>query len=93
MKKNSIIILLAATVLATTACSYQANNSIDQADVNEGSEWVYGVHPDSAAKQLQNVYTPVPENEKRAAAIQEKLYGAAVAAVVTTPVAVDSTAK
>jgi hypothetical protein len=74
MKKNRIIIFL-GSMLFLASCSYQANNSIEQKDVNEGSKWVYGVHPDSSAAQLKNVYTPLPENEARAAKIKEKLYG------------------
>lgn len=76
MKKNSIIILL-GSLLTISSCTYQNTNSIDQDDVNKGDTYIYGVHPDSAAAQLKNVYTAKPENEKRAAAIREKLYGKA----------------
>jgi hypothetical protein len=76
MKKISIIILL-GSLISISSCSYQNTNSIDQDDVNKGDTEIYGVHPDSSAAQLKNKYTANPENEKRAAAIKEKLYGKA----------------
>ena len=74
MKKNRIIIL-AASVFAFASCTYQNNNVIEQDDVNENNKWVYGVSKDSAAAQLKLTYTPNPDNETRATAIKEKLYG------------------
>lgn len=53
------------------------NNTIKQKDLRAGDEYVYGVHPDSAARQTKNKYTAKPENEVRAAKIREKLYGPA----------------
>jgi hypothetical protein len=92
MKKNSIIIL--ASLVALTSCSYQSNNRIEQDDLNKDNERVYGVSPDSAAAQLKNVYTPNPENEARATAIKNKLYGAPASAPTEGPaVAADTTAK
>jgi hypothetical protein len=58
-----------------TSCDYQKNNHIEQKDVRAGDEWVYGVSPDSAARQLKNKYTANPELEKRTNAIREKLFG------------------
>ncbi|NBA86967.1 hypothetical protein GVN16_14435 [Emticicia sp. CRIBPO] len=75
MKKNNIIILLTLVTLGLASCSYQNNNKIEQKDVKAGSEWVYGVHPDSTARQLKVQYTPNPELEKRTNAIRQKLYG------------------
>lgn len=74
MKKISVL-LFAVVATSLASCNYQKNNVIEQKDVNSGSEWVYGVHPDSSARQLKNKYTAKPENEARAAAIREKLYG------------------
>jgi Prokaryotic membrane lipoprotein lipid attachment site len=74
MKKYSIIIFLGAMV-ALTSCSYQKTNNIDQDDLNKDSEYVYGVHPDSSAKQLKNKYTEKPENAVRATELREKLFG------------------
>ncbi len=79
MKKNGIIILV-FSIFAVSACTYQNNNRIEQKDINLGNERIYGVSPDSAARQLKNVYTPNPENDKRAAALREKLFGKAAAA-------------
>jgi hypothetical protein len=42
--------------------------------LNEGEAYVYGVHPDSAAAQMKNTYTPKPELEVKANAIREKLF-------------------
>ncbi len=75
MKKNSAIIFLALVTFGMASCTYQKNNHIEQKDVREGSEWVYGVHPDSTARQLKVQYTANPELEVRANAIREKLYG------------------
>ena len=74
MKRLSVL-LLAVVAASLASCTYQTSNRIEQKDVNKGSEWVYGVHPDSSARQLKNKYTANPENETRAAAIKEKLYG------------------
>lgn len=82
--KNYRIIIFAASTLMVTACTYQKNNRIEQDDVNKDNQEVYGVSPDSSAKQLKNVYTAKPENEQRVNAIREKLYGKA--AVVETGV-------
>lgn len=75
MKKN-IFYLFAFLSISLASCDYQVNNTIDQPDVREGDEWVYGVHPDSSAAQLKNVYTEKPELEKKASEIREKLFGA-----------------
>lgn len=94
MKKS--IFIFSVFALSLNACTYQKNNRIEQADVNEGNEYVYGVHPDSAARQLKNVYTAKPELAARTKAIQEKFYGPAAEEVVAAPVAVvkaDSTKK
>ncbi|MBK6976055.1 MAG: hypothetical protein IPH28_02155 [Cytophagaceae bacterium] len=74
MKKKPGIILLFAVVAIMTSCSYQKTNRIEQDDVNEGSEYVYGVHPDSMARQLSVTYEAKPELEARTAEIKEILY-------------------
>lgn len=75
-RKNSFTLaLVCASALALTACDYQKNNTIGQKDYRAGDEYVYGVHPDSAARQTKNKYTEKPENEARAAKIREKLFG------------------
>lgn len=71
-RKN--ILAIVVTALVATACDYQKNNTIKQPDLNENDEYVYGVHPDSAARQTKNKYTPKPENEVRANKIREKLF-------------------
>ncbi|GAA4435692.1 hypothetical protein GCM10023091_12620 [Ravibacter arvi] len=70
--------IVAAIVLGTAAlssCEYQKYNKAVQKDVREGSEWVYGVHPDSAAKQLSYKYTENPDLENKANELRTKLYG------------------
>jgi hypothetical protein len=71
-RKN--ILTIAAVALLATACDYQKNNKIKQTDLNENDEYVYGVHPDSAARQTKNKYAAKPENEVRANKIREKLF-------------------
>lgn len=89
MKKNIVFIF---SILALSSCSYQKNNRIEQDDVNAGDEYVYGVHPDSMARQLKVTYTAKPELEARTAAIREKLYGQATPASTTeTTATADST--
>ncbi|MDZ7933967.1 MAG: hypothetical protein U5M51_03135 [Emticicia sp.] len=74
MKKFSVL-LFAVAAISLTSCDYQKTNRIEQKDVRQGDEWVYGVSPDSAARQLKNKYTPRPELENRTKAIQEKMFG------------------
>jgi hypothetical protein len=71
-RKN--ILSIAVIALLATACDYQKNNNIKQADPGENDEYVYGVHPDSAARQTKNKYPAKPANELRANAIREKLF-------------------
>jgi hypothetical protein len=71
-RKNILAFIVIA--LITTACDYQKNNTIKQIDLSEKDEYVYGVHPDSAARQTKNKYTPKPENEIRATKLREKLF-------------------
>jgi hypothetical protein len=73
MNHKNILAVVAVALLAT-ACDYQKNNTIKQGDVNENDQYVYGVHPDSAARQTKNKYTAKPENEVRANKIREKLF-------------------
>ncbi|MCU0470856.1 MAG: hypothetical protein MUF58_19905 [Arcicella sp.] len=68
------ILTIAVIALLATACDYQKTNNIKQIDVNENDEYVYGVHPDSAARQTKNKYAAKPENEVRAIKIREKLF-------------------
>ena len=72
MKKFSVL-LFAVAAVSLTSCDYQKYNHIEQKDVRAGDEWVYGVSPDSAARQLKNKYTAKPELEARVNAIREKL--------------------
>jgi hypothetical protein len=74
MKKFSVLLFAVATV-SLASCDYQKNNVIEQKDVRKGDEWVYGVSPDSAARQLKNKYTANPDLENRTNAIREKLSG------------------
>ncbi len=74
MKKFSVL-LFAVAAISLTSCDYQKTNVIEQKDVRQGDEWVYGVSPDSAARQLKNKYTAKPELENRTKAIQEKMFG------------------
>ncbi len=74
MRKLSVL-LFALAAVSLASCSYQKNNVIEQKDVRNGDEWVYGVSPDSAARQLKNKYTANPDLEKRTNEIREKLYG------------------
>ena len=73
MKLKNLLPIVALAFVAT-ACDYQKNNRIKQKDVQAGNEYVYGVHPDSAAAQTKNTYTAKPELEVRANAIREKLF-------------------
>ncbi len=73
MKLKNLLPIVALAFVATS-CDYQKNNRIKQKDVQEGNEYVYGVHPDSAAAQTKNTYTAKPELEVRANAIREKLF-------------------
>ena len=73
MNRKNILAVVVIALLAT-ACDYQKNNTIKQIDLNEQDQYVYGVHPDSAARQTKNKYTAKPENEVRANKIREKLF-------------------
>lgn len=72
MKKFGVL-LFAVAAVALTSCQYQVSNRIEQKDVNAGKEWVYGVHPDSAARQLKNKYAANPDLEVKANALREKV--------------------
>jgi hypothetical protein len=74
MRKLSVL-LFAVVAVSLASCEYQKSSNIEQHDVRKGDEWVYGVSPDSAARQLKNKYTANPDLEKRANDIREKLYG------------------
>ena len=73
MKLSNLLSLVAILAVATS-CNYQKNNTIKQKDVRKGDEYVYGVHPDSAAVQSQLKYDAKPELEVKANAIREKLF-------------------
>lgn len=73
LKKLSLLSLVCAA-LAVSSCSYQKNNRIDQDDVNAGNERIYGVHPDSTARQLKLEYTSKPELGAKAVEIREKWF-------------------
>ncbi len=89
MKRNFLKISALLLVVSLGSCKYQKNNTIDQPDVRAGDEYIYGVHPDSAARQTKNKYTAKPELEQRTNAIREKLFGGATPET-TAPVAADS---
>ena len=71
MKLRNILGLFCLAMLAIS-CDYQKNNRIEQKDVREGDEYVYGVHPDSAAAQTKLKYDTKPEDAARAEKIREK---------------------
>jgi hypothetical protein len=73
MNRKNILAVVAITLLAT-ACDYQKNNNIKQVDLNENDAYVYGVHPDSAARQTKNKYAAKPAYELKANKIREKLF-------------------
>ncbi len=73
MKKISFLVLGALLIL--TSCTYQKNNRIVQADVNEGNKRVYGESLDAPAKQLANKYEDDPKLAKKAEDIRQKLFG------------------
>ena len=74
MKRNFLKISALMLAVSLASCKYQKNNTIDQPDVRAGDEYVYGVHPDSAARQTKIKYTAKPELEQRTNAIREKLF-------------------
>lgn len=95
MKRNFLKISALLLVVSLASCKYQKNNTIDQTDVRAGDEYVYGVHPDSAARQTKIKYTAKPELELRTNSIREKMFGAATAettAPAAAPAAADSAA-
>jgi hypothetical protein len=73
MKLSNLLSLVAIFAVATS-CDYQKNNTIKQKDVRKDDEYVYGVHPDSAAVQTKLTYDAKPELEVKANAIREKLF-------------------
>ena len=80
MNRKNILFIASLAILAT-ACDYQKNNKIKQRDLGEGDEYVYGVHPDSAARQSKNKYTAKPALELKANAIRNKLFNDSTNAV------------
>ncbi len=70
-----------AAMALLTSCEYQKYNHAEQIDVRANSEWVYGVHPDSAARQLSNKYEDKPEVELRVNAIREKMFSGKTSAL------------
>ncbi|AYQ33830.1 MULTISPECIES: hypothetical protein [Runella] len=77
MKRNFLKISALLLTVSLASCKYQKNNTIEQTDLRAGDEYVYGVHPDSAARQTKIKYTAKPELEQRTNAIREKLFGGA----------------
>lgn len=74
-KRGFTLLLTIASALTLVACDYQKNNVIQQNDLRDGDSYVYGVHPDSAARQTKNKYAEKPGSEARAEKIRQKLYG------------------
>lgn len=73
MKLVNVLSLVAIFTVAIS-CDYQKNNTIKQKDLHKDDEYVYGVHPDSAAVQSKLKYDAKPELELKANAIREKLF-------------------
>lgn len=71
MSVKNIFGFVVITALVSS-CDYQKQNKIEQVDLREGDEVVYGVHPDSAARQIKNKYADKPENAERAEKIRAK---------------------
>lgn len=67
------ILGLVVSVALLSSCDYQKQNKIEQIDLREGDEVVYGVHPDSAARQTKLKYASKPELADRAEKIRAKL--------------------
>ncbi|TAF03532.1 MAG: hypothetical protein EAZ70_01280 [Runella slithyformis] len=76
MKRNTVLLGGILGIALMSGCTYQKSNNIEQSDYRDGDQYVYGVHPDSAAAQTKNVYKPKPELDARTAAIREKMFGA-----------------
>ncbi len=74
MNIKSVVALVAGVALLSS-CDYQQYNRAQQVDKRANSQWVYGVHPDSSAKQLSYTYTERPELELKANDLRQKLYG------------------
>lgn len=70
-----IVAAILVGAASLSSCEYQRYNKAQQKDVRAGSQWVYGVHPDSAARQLSLKYDEKPELEVKANELREKLYG------------------
>lgn len=76
--KNIFGLVIIASFLSS--CDYQKQNTsltlqgeLMQKDLREGDELVYGVHPDSAARQTKLQYATKPEYTERAEKIRAKL--------------------
>jgi hypothetical protein len=76
MKSNTLKVSILLALISLASCKYQKNNHIGQTDLREGDTYVYGVHPDSAARQSKIKYAPKDELDARTAAIREKMFGA-----------------
>lgn len=72
MKRNNLLAVI-LVALSLGACDYQKNNTIVQKDHQAANPLVYGVHPDSSARQLKNKYAEDVESESRTQKIREKL--------------------
>ncbi len=73
MKRNILKISMLMAIISLASCKYQKNNKIEQSDTRAGDTYVYGIHPDSAARQSKLTYTPKPELAERTNKIKEKL--------------------
>lgn len=73
MKIRNIALLLTGAAFLSS-CEYQKYNKMETPDPGKNSTWVYGVHPDSAARQLAQTYEPNPDMDLRVNAIFNKLY-------------------
>jgi len=80
--KLSKIVAFVACVALLSSCEYQKYNTIEQKDVRNGNETVYGVSPDSLPRQMSYKYDAQPELDGRVNDIRAKLYGGMTNSVV-----------
>lgn len=74
MKRLTVLLGFGLIALGAASCAYQEQNSIDQADARKNSVLVYGVHPDSSARQLQNKWPDKEGVPERAEKIRQKFF-------------------
>ncbi len=77
---KQIVFLIGATFFAS--CSTDPYNAVTEKthDRQEHSQYVYGDGKGKPARQTQNKYTSTPDDQKRADAIREKMFGKGISA-------------